>query len=110
MEHLPSWFDLLPWEERLSALVGRITNVVKGLFGLEQDGKSFVEHQPPAVEHVYAAVITLFLIVIAAVVAETSIRNAKEDLLPHGRLTIRNFVELLVGAAYGMMSDIMGPK
>jgi F-type H+-transporting ATPase subunit a len=110
MEHLPSWFDLLPWEERLSAVVGRITNVFKGLLGMEQDGKSFVEHQTPAVEHVYAAVLTLFLIVIAAVVAETSIRNAKEDLLPHGRLTIRNFVELLVGAAYGMMSDIMGPK
>jgi F-type H+-transporting ATPase subunit a len=45
-----------------------------------------------------------------AVVAETSIRISKGDLLPHGKLTIRNFVELLVGGVYGMMSDIMGPK
>jgi F-type H+-transporting ATPase subunit a len=55
-------------------------------------------------------VLVLFLIAILAVVTETSIRNAGADLLPPERLTIRNFVELLVGAAYGMMSDIMGPK
>jgi F-type H+-transporting ATPase subunit a len=104
MEHLPTWFSLLPFEHSLRAFIQRLGAPVR------DDGATWLSHATPGVEHVYAAVLTLFLIVIFAVVTETSIRNAGSDLLPHDKLTIRNFVELLVGAAYGMMSDIMGPK
>jgi F-type H+-transporting ATPase subunit a len=73
------------------------------------DGLTWYAHQHPGIQHIYAAILVLCLIAIVAVTTDTSIRNAK-DLLPAGKLTVRNFVELIVGAAYGMMSDIMGKK
>jgi F-type H+-transporting ATPase subunit a len=104
MEHLPTWFSLLPFEGALRAFIQRIG----GPFN--EQGRTWLFNEEIGVEHVYAAVLVLFLIVIVAVVTETSIRNAGKDLLPPDRLTVRNFVELLVGTAFNMMSDIMGEK
>ena len=101
MPHGESWFSLFPFHERLMHMAA--------VFG-NHDGLTFIAHQHPGLQHVYAAVFVLCLIALVAVVTDTSIRNAGGDLLPHDRLTIRNFAELLVGAAYGSMSDMMGPK
>lgn len=38
------------------------------------------------------------------------IKDAKAAIIPEDKLTVRTFVELLVGTAYGMMKDIMGAK
>ena len=104
MQHLPSWFGFLPFEDRVRALIGRLGEPISG------DDRTWLGHAVPGVEHVYAAVLALFLIVIIAVITDTSIRNSRTDLLPPERLTVRNFTELLVGTAFGMMSDIMGPR
>ena len=104
MPHGESWFSFLPFHARFVAWAH--------VFGkpFREDGLTWIAHSHPAVQHVYAAVLVLSLIALVAVVTDTSIRSAGKDLLPHDRLTIRNFAELLVGAVYGMMSDIMGAK
>src|SRR5690242_10061556 len=104
MPHGESWFSLLPFHERLvhlAALLGKPFN---------EEGLTWYAHQHPGVQHIYAAILVLFLIAIVSVVTDTSIREAGKDLLPADKLTVRNFVELIVGGAYGMMSDIMGKK
>jgi F-type H+-transporting ATPase subunit a len=104
MPHGESWFSFLPFHERFvhwAAIFGKPFN---------DEGLSWYAHQSPGVQHIYAAVLVLTLLAIIAVVTDTSIRNAGKDLLPADKLTIRNFTELFVGAAYGMMSDIMGSK
>lgn len=104
MPHGESWFSLLPFHERVAhfaALLGRPVN---------DDGVTWLAHQTPGVQHIYAAVFVLGLIALVAVITDTSIRDAGGDLLPHERLTVRNFVELFVGTSYNMMSDVMGAK
>lgn len=45
-----------------------------------------------------------------AFIAYGKIKDKHAALVPDEKLTIRTFVEILVGTAYGMMKDIMGPK
>jgi F-type H+-transporting ATPase subunit a len=100
-----SWFSLLPGHERVAALA-------RHYFGwpVNEEGRTWLFHGEPGVQHVYAALLVLALIVIVAVATDTSIRDAGKNLLPPDKLTLRNFVELLVGTAYRTMSDIMGPE
>ncbi len=104
MPHGETWFSLFPFHARLLAALRD--------FGkhFRDDGLTWYAHQQPGVQHVYGALLTLSLIALCAVVTDTSIRSAGANLLPPGRLTIRNFVELLVETSYGMMSDMMGAK
>lgn len=102
MPHGESWFSLLPFH-------GRLLELAREHFG-NADGLTSIAHVAPGVQHVYASVFVLGLIAIVAVITDTSIREAGTDLLPQGRLTVRNFVELVVGAVFRMMSDMMGDK
>jgi F-type H+-transporting ATPase subunit a len=104
MPHGQTWFSLFPFHARLLAKAKLLNTIVR------EDGLTWYAHQEPNIQHVYGALLTLCLIALCAVVTDTSIRAAGKNLLPHDRLTLRNFVELLVGAAYGMMSDMMGAK
>jgi F-type H+-transporting ATPase subunit a len=102
MPHGESWFSLLPFHEKLvhlAAYLGKPFN---------EEGLTWYAHQHPGIQHIYAAILVLFILVIFAVVTDTSIRDSGKDVLPADKLTIRNFVELIVGTAYKMMSDIMG--
>jgi len=104
MPHGESWFSLLPFHEKLvhlAAYLGRPFN---------EEGLTWYAHQHPGIQHIYAAILVLFILVILSVVTDTSIRESGKNLLPADKLTIRNFVELVVGTAYKMMSDIMGAK
>ena len=102
MPHGESWFSFLPFHARFVHWAAFFSKP------FSDDGLSWYVHQAPGVQHIYAAVFVLMLIALFAVVTETSIRNAGTDLLPHDRLTIRNFVEIFVGTAFRMMRDIMG--
>lgn len=57
----------------------------------------------------HVVLVTVLLAALAAVVYP-KIKDRKAALVPEDKLTLRTFVELFVGAAYGMMKDIMGPK
>ena len=104
MPHGETWFSLLPFHARMMQLAHLLSKP------FNEEGKTWYAHQEPGVQHIYAALFVLFMLVFVAVVTETSIRDSGKDLLPHDKLTIRNFVELFVGTAYSMMSDIMGQK
>ncbi len=54
--------------------------------------------------------LVLLLLAGMAFIAYGKIKDKQAALVPDEKLTIRTFVELLVGTAYGMMKDIMGPK
>lgn len=104
MPHGQSWFSLLPFHDRFLAFAH--------VFGkpFREDGLTWYAHEHPGVQHIYGALFVLGLIAIVSVITETSIRDSKADLVPGGKLTIRNFIEILVGATYNMMTDIMGEK
>jgi len=102
MPHGESWFSLLPMHERFAAFIA-------AQFG-DEAGQTWIGHTTPGVQHVYATLFVLSLLVVIGVVTDNSIRNAKGDLLPPGKLTLRNVVELIVGTCLSMMSDIMGAK
>lgn len=104
MPHGESWFSLLPFHERFVALAHLFSKP------FSEDGKTWYAHEEPGVQHIYAALLVLLLLVIVSVVTDTSIRDGKGDLVPSDKLTIRNFVEILVGATLKSMSDIMGEK
>jgi F-type H+-transporting ATPase subunit a len=104
MPHGESWFSLLPFHDRFqhwAAVLGQPFN---------EDGLTWYAHEHPGVQHIYAGLFVLLLLAIIAVVTDTSIRDSKSDLVPAGKLTLRNLVEILVGACYKMMADIMGDK
>jgi F-type H+-transporting ATPase subunit a len=105
MPHGESWFSLFPFHERLTHFAAHWLGKP-----FNDEGLTWIEHAHPSLQHVYAAIFVLCLIAIVAVITDTSIRNAGKDLLPHDKLTVRNFAELIVGTAYNMMSDIMGQK
>ena len=104
MPHGESWFSLLPFHERLLHAAHKLG------WPFNEEGVTWYAHATPGIQHIYVALFVLALLAIVAVVTDTSIRNAGKDLLPHDKLTIRNFAELFVGVAYQMMSDIMGAK
>jgi F-type H+-transporting ATPase subunit a len=102
MPHEESWFSLLPFHQRLLALA----HVLGKPFN--DDGKTWYAHAAPGIQHIYGALLVLLLIAIVAVITETSIGDSKHDLVPSSKLTVRSSVEILVGATYRSMSDIMG--
>ncbi|HEY8432955.1 MAG TPA: F0F1 ATP synthase subunit A [Sandaracinaceae bacterium] len=54
--------------------------------------------------------LVFLLLTVMALIAYGKIKDKQAALVPDGKLTVRTFVELMVGTAYGMMKDIMGPK
>ncbi|MET0387857.1 MAG: F0F1 ATP synthase subunit A [Polyangiales bacterium] len=104
MPHGESWFSLLPFHQRFLAIAH--------YFGwpFREDGRTWYAHENPDVQHIYAALFVLGIIALVSVVTDTSIRDSKGELVPTPKLTVRNFVEIVVGACFGMMRDIMGDK
>jgi F-type H+-transporting ATPase subunit a len=58
---------------------------------------------------IHIALVTLILLVLAFL-AYGKLKDTKAALVPDANLNARTLVEILVGATYGLMKDIMGPK
>lgn len=78
-----------------------------GLLGVHHDIAHAENHGAQALIH---AGLVFILLVLMAVLTYPKIKAKHEALVPDEKLTLRTFVELLVGTSYGMMKDIMGPK
>ncbi len=104
MPHGESWFSLLPFHERFIAFAAAFGKPFR------EDGLTWYAHEHPGVQHIYAGLFVLTLLAIVAVITETNLNDSKGDLLPPRTLNVRNFVEILAGAAFNMMKDIMGEK
>lgn len=108
MPHGESWFTLafrgtFLWEN----VVNLVTAINAMLFG---EPGSLLAGETGFVGHVFGAAFILLLIALMALVAHAKVKDTQGAIVPEDRLTVRTFVELFVGAAYSMMSDIMGPK
>jgi F-type H+-transporting ATPase subunit a len=104
MPHGETWFSWLPFHENLLRLARILSKPVR------DDGLSWYAHEPINLQHVYGALLVVFLLAIVGIVTFSSVRRSKGDLIPQGKLTIRNFAEIFVGVVYRQMADIMGPK
>lgn len=60
--------------------------------------------------HVATALLVAALIVGGALLVSSKTADMKSAIVPEPKLTVRNFLELFVETAYGMMKDIMGEK
>jgi F-type H+-transporting ATPase subunit a len=104
MPHGESWFSFLPFHQRFLAFAEMFSKP------LRDDGKTWYAHETPGVQHIYGALFVLGILALVSVITETSIRDSKGDLVPAGKLTIRNFIEILVSATFNTMAGIMGEK
>lgn len=106
MPHGESWFSLLPFHENAMAWAHNFSRPVT------EDGLSWIAHEPIALQHVYGAIFIIILLFIVGLITSASVRKStkKKDLLPEAKLTLRNFVEIMVGTTFKMMADIMGEK
>jgi F-type H+-transporting ATPase subunit a len=102
MPHGESWFSLLPFHARFVAFAANFSKP------FNHDGLTWYAHEQPGVQHLYGALFVLGIIVVVSVITDTSIRDGQGELVPPNKLTVRNFVELLTGICFRMMSDIMG--
>jgi F-type H+-transporting ATPase subunit a len=106
MPHGESWFSLLPFHKNLMQLAHLFSKPVT------EDGRTWIAHEEIGLQHVYGALLVLVILLIMGLITSAGVRKSKEtnDLLPEAKLTVRNFVEIIVGAAYRMMADIMGEE
>lgn len=104
MPHGESWFNLLPFYASIEHAAAKLSMPVNN------DGLTWYAHQPIGVQHVFALMLVLLMIVLIALVSSSALSNTKQAIIPESKFSIRTFVELFVTTTYTMMSDIMGKK
>jgi len=104
MPHGESWFNLLPFYKQVEALAAFLSQPVN------DEGLTWIAHGSIGVQHVFGLALVLLILILISAIAFSGLRNSQQALVPEDKLTVRTFVELLVGTAYSMMSDIMGKK
>jgi F-type H+-transporting ATPase subunit a len=104
MPHGESWFNLLPFYKTVEALAAGLSKPVN------DEGVTWIAHGPIGVQHVFGLVLVLLILIVLGLIAKAALSNTQKALVPEDKLTVRTFVELFVGTAYRMMSDIMGKK
>lgn len=78
-----------------------------GMLGPRADIAHAEGHGAQAFLHV---MLVLVILTILALLVGSKLKDTKAALIPEDKLTPRTFVELFVGATFGMMKDVMGPK
>lgn len=106
MPHGESWFSVIiaaisetAWEN--------LQQFASHLLG-DEHGHTWLEHGHVGLQHVFAAMFVVLLLFLVGVVVKRSLRSPKDAVIPEEKLTLRTSIELIVGAAYGMMRDMMG--
>ncbi len=108
-----SWFSVLFTSMFLwvQDRIAEMNAVVRHTFNLEgPEGSTWIAHAENDPQHVVGGVFVVLLMIGVGFVASRQLANTKAALVPDDKLSARTFVELFVGAVYGMMSDMMGKK
>ncbi len=94
-----------------------LTYVLALFPGLEHNAKGLgnmvVSQKPVEGHHVEASVAALVVavvVVLLALAVRGKLADTKGSVEPETTLTLRTFMELFIGAFYGIAKDIMGPK
>lgn len=93
----------------LSYLLELFPNLGKNMESLGHTamGKPVTAHHA---EPLAASFCVIALVVVLAYLAKKKIADSKSAVIPDDKLTLRTFFEIVVGATYNMMKDMMGPK
>lgn len=110
MPHGETWITLLL--QKIAPGFWEWSQHMAPKLGSKETGGAWLTGAPIGLTHVFSALFVL--LVIAALAYRTYQKIGHENLqaaiIPDDKLTVRTFAELFVGAVYGMMKDIMGPK
>lgn len=93
-----TWWDLIPG---MSDLEHAVTSAV---------GPTWLGHQPISLAHVLSALLVCALVLCFALVLRKKTQDIDKAIVPDPTFNVRNFLEMFVEAAYGIMKDIMGEK
>jgi F-type H+-transporting ATPase subunit a len=61
-------------------------------------------------EPIVAAAAVVVLLLLVALRTRAQVKDYDKSVIPDDKLTLRTFMEILVGSFYDMMKDMMGPK
>ncbi len=75
--------------------------------GKTMAGRSLGAHDA---EPLVASAFVVLLLVLLALRVRSVVKNHDASVIPDDKLTLRTFMEILVGSFYDMMKDMMGPK
>jgi F-type H+-transporting ATPase subunit a len=70
-------------------------------------GRQLGEHDA---EPLVASAFVVLLLILIALRVRTAVKNHDSSVIPDEKLTLRTFMEILIGSFYDMMKDMMGPK
>jgi len=74
-------------------------------------GPSWIGHNPHiGVQHVVSFTFVILLLAVMAFFGHRQLADVKAALIPDDKLSLRTFLELFVGAVYGMMEPMMGKR
>lgn len=97
MPHGQTWFHFLPFFHGAE-------HAAQGL------GPTWLAHGSIHLQHVFAALLVLILLTALGISTYRKVATVSDAMVPEARLTPAVFMELIVQAVYGMMSDMMGSK
>jgi F-type H+-transporting ATPase subunit a len=95
-----------------SYIVAMFPALAKNIDNLGRLGQTALSHEPVgphSIEPLFASAFVVLLIIVLGALARKSIENVDEAVIPDDKLSIRSFMEALVGTFYNMMKDMMGP-
>lgn len=102
-----TWWDYIPG---IAGLEGRLSSFWAGTsFDHALVGLGFSDGHV-SLAHVMTALLVAVLLVGGAFMLKSKTADLKAAIVPEPKLTVRNFLELFVEGAYGIMKDIMGEK
>jgi F-type H+-transporting ATPase subunit a len=104
MPHGESWLTLLLG--KLGVDLAHLGEV----FSFGQGGKSWYAHESIGLDHVLTTLLVTAVLSGLGFVAYGKVKDAAKAIVPDETLTVSTALEVIVGAVYGLMSDIMGPK
>ncbi|MDH3726605.1 MAG: F0F1 ATP synthase subunit A [Myxococcales bacterium] len=99
MPHGETWFSLLPFYHSLQVWISKTF------------GPTWLEHtETLKIQPILGFAAVVLTLVIAGFFIRRRLQRPEEHILPEGRVTPFSFIEMLVGATYNMMKDVMGPQ
>jgi F-type H+-transporting ATPase subunit a len=96
-----------------SYLVAMFPALAKNIDALGRIGHTALTNEPVgphSIEPLFASLFVVLLVVGLAAMTRSAITNVDAAIVPDARLSLRTFMEGLVGFFYNMMKDMMGPK
>lgn len=100
MPHGESWFSFL-------SFYAQVAHAAPGVFGV--DGHAFLGGAV-GVQHLFGFAFVLLVLTVVGARVHDKVSDTGAALIPEDRFTLRTFVEVFVGAVYGMMLPLLGQK